>query len=631
MLGSICRLILKQYKLFKGLMFEYGLEWVFYRLLYNIKLKVLRIYPGMELVFEREIAAQRVDLIDLDLDAIKQHLCNLPVHLKERIICDADQAMNGIIQGFSSIQIDYGHPINWQLNPITRRAASTQKKWYEICDFDEDRGDIKVIWEASRFTHFFCFARAYLITEDIKYYQAFSQQLEQWLNNNPYGFGANYKCGQECALRMMNLLLVYSVFGDRVSAQDHKNLIECISRNYKKILSNFFYARKCIKNNHVLSEIIGRIIGAWCCENRKDFAEAVKMINEEIQSQFFCDGGYIQFSFNYQRMVFQLVEFLFKVSEKADNILSMETKELILHSVDMLYQVQDARDGRLPNYGHNDGSLIFPVSSSEYLDYRPTLNSLHALLTGCVLYPSGIYDEELLWFGNRTDYRMKHALRTSRAFPHAGLYVLRSEKSHAMICLNHYKTRPAHMDGLHFDLWYQGDNIFCDSGTYSYVEPEGQKLALTDGHNTVKVNGKEQMDRRGAFWMINWTKSKEVSFGPECFSGKMLSGNGYEHQRKVYSVAEGWRLEDRVDGDISSYALRFHTPYSVRQIDTASFQIYDGDRIYCLIQFYAKAGIYLAEESCHSTHYLKKEKNYCISAEFKKHLESKVITRITLQ
>ena len=116
----------------------------------------------------------------------------------------ADLACEGTVIGFSSTRMSYGIPINWQLNPISGKACDNTLKWYRIPDFDKERGDIKAVWEISRFSHFVTLARAYLVSKNEKYYNAFSEQLAAWLKENPYSFGANFKCGQECALRMMN-------------------------------------------------------------------------------------------------------------------------------------------------------------------------------------------------------------------------------------------------------------------------------------------------------------------------------------------------------------------------------------------------------------------------------------------
>lgn len=70
-----------------------------------------------------------------------------------------------------------------------------------------------------------------------------------------------------------------------------------------------------------------------------------------------------------------------------------------------------------------------------------------------------------------------------------------------MICLQNFKSRPAHMDQQHIDLWHKGINVLCDNGTYSYASDLGKALSSTIGHNTVKVSGIEQMNKKKVhFW-----------------------------------------------------------------------------------------------------------------------------------
>ncbi|MDO7204765.1 heparinase II/III family protein [Paraclostridium bifermentans] len=156
----------------------------------------------------------------------KKFLKTLGEDEQDNIIKIADNAINGIINGFSSIELNYGKPINWHYNPLTNKEVENKRKWYMIPDFDSDRGDIKIIWEISRFTHLYYIARAFLITEDVKYYESFSEQIQSWIANNEYSYGSNYKCGQESALRMINILIAYSIFKkfDLVTDKDEFNI-----------------------------------------------------------------------------------------------------------------------------------------------------------------------------------------------------------------------------------------------------------------------------------------------------------------------------------------------------------------------------------------------------------------------
>jgi hypothetical protein len=523
------------------------------------------IFPFLDILFEKKFKIHRIDIFNTDVNELKKFLNNLSSEKKMIIVSQANSAIQGKIKGFSSINLDYGSPINWHFNPLTGQFANKNAKWFNIKDFDPIFGDIKGVWEISRFTHFFLFVRAYLITQDIKYFIAFSDQLKDWLKNNVYSYGANYKCGQEASLRMINILISFGVFNQLklTTKDDEFNVKKLVLHSYKKVSSNFFYAYRCIKNNHTISEITGLIIGSWCTNNEKILKKAYKLLNEVLDSQFMNDGGYIQFSFNYQRFAFQLIEFILSIKDKTKYDINILNKNKIKNSILQLYQLQD-ESGFLPNYGSNDGALIFPVSSLDYLNYKPILNSLYLKLTSNRLYSFGDHEEEVLWFNG---YNSEHAhidkiVKTSSSFTDSGLYSLRNQNSLLMIVLKNFKTRPAHMDQLHIDFWYKGVNLFCDSGTYSYSSSLGNSLTLTSAHNTVKVENLDQMKKKGHFFIYDWSKSTNIKVNYDHFEGTMISDN-YRHTRKIDLKDNEMNIFDSIYSK-KDYKIIFHTPCEVK-------------------------------------------------------------------
>lgn len=597
----------------KRIFSEYGFTWVINRSLYSGKLKMMAAVPVTEKLFEKKVNIKKVNVFHLDPPILKRFLENLPNEEKEKILKLADNAIEGVLQVFSSIELDYGNPINWHYDPLTKKETAKNIKWHKIPDFDKSGSDIKTIWEASRFTHFYYFTRAYLISGDEKYYYAFSSQLSQWLSENPYSFGANYKCGQESALRMINVLMAYTVFRfyEMTTETDEISVKKLVVESYKKILSNFFYAHKCIKNNHTLSELCGIIIGAWCCNDEKKLKHAYRLLDKEIRQQFLNDGGYIQYSFNYQRLAFQILECILKLTEVTGLEIEEHSKELLKKSVLLMYQMQD-ESGVMPNYGANDGALIFPVTVCDYTDYRSTLNSMYTLLSGKRLYGGGNYDEELLWFGNATliEAPVAEIKRTAALFPEAGLYSLRHQGGFLMTCLQTFKSRPAHMDQQHIDLWDKGVNLFCDSGTFSYADKSARDLVLTAAHNTVKAKDLEQMKKHGAFLIFDWTKCNNVEHSPDGFAGTMISKNGYTHRRMICKKEQGYLLHDEVSADIEYCEFNFHTPCEVRIIPNG-FQLFSKEEIVCKVS--VDNGELFLKRAYRSRYYLKKEEITCVS------------------
>ena len=601
-------------EMIKAILNEYGIRWAFSRGIYSSKIRLLRAFPYFEKIFEKKVSAPiRLDVFQLDIGELRFFLNQLPKNSKDRLIQNADDACHGRIMGFSSLKLDYGEPIDWQLNPITGCRCSEKVKWYDIADFDQERGDIKAIWEASRFLHFITFARAYLVTDNDKYYKVFSNQLKDWIKKNPYSYGANFKCGQECAIRMINAILAYTVFEKchLATKADKKNVERIVLLSYKKILSNFFYAYRCIKNNHTISELVGMAIASWICGEGEVTKYSFDKLNEVIDAQFTDDGGYIQYSFNYERLALQDIEVILGVEQTLGYSITKSNKKKLLKAVYLMYQCQD-ESGDMPNYGANDGAVIFPVTSCGYRDFRPIIQTVYCQLTGKKAYPKGLYDEELLWFGNiKTNERDLGKLRRrSSRFHRAGLYTLRNSRSWMMIVLNEYHSRPAHMDQLHLDLWISGINVLCDGGTYSYASEQGKELLDNGSHNTVKYGQASQMNRYGSFMIYGWTKRKNVQFDGFTFSGEYISANGYGHRRKVLSTETGYLIQDYVKGKTGDkFVVCFHTPCDIEEIGKELVLSYKGKKM-CSIIIETN---YLIKSSVRSLYYMKMENTNCIA------------------
>lgn len=559
---------------------EYGLKWLINRSLYSVKLKSLNKVNSTERFYEKSInEVSNIDLINLNIELLERFYKNLDNNVCEEIIRDADRAIQGEIKAFSHLNLDYGNPINWHRHPQSKIEVPKNNKWFEIPDFDPTRGDIKLIWEISRFTHLYTFLKAYLISHDEKYYNAFSDQIQSWVSNNKYSFGSNYKCGQEATLRMINILFAYSFFEKigLVTEDDKKNVRIIIRDSYKKVLSNFFYASKCIQNNHTLSEITGLIIGAWCTQDRKALKEAYKLMDKEIANQFLEDGGYKQFSFNYQRFAMQLMEFNFMISNVTEIHISNKSKKKIENSIHLINQVIQ-ENGRVPNYGSNDGALIFPFTTCGYLDYRPVINTLNYQLHASKLYEDKNVNEELIWFtGDNPDEVARETLqKSSSSFSEAGLHTIRYKDWLVMIINNDFNSRPAQMDQNHIDMWYKDHNLFIDTGTYSYATEVGKELSSSKGHNTVQVYNKEMMDKKGPFFIYNWTDRKVLKHSKNHISSSYISKNGYEHLRDVQFENETLNIVDQVNTD-AEFCVFFHTPYPITLKDNTLHLIISND------------------------------------------------------
>jgi hypothetical protein len=162
--------------------------------------------------------------------------------------------------------------------------------------------------------------------------------------------------------------------------------------------------------------------------------------------------------------------------------------------------------------------------------------------------PAGVWDEMSLWFG----------LKPSERIADSSAYLtdnLRGQNSWAYLRASHFKSRLSHIDQLHLDLWWRGLNIAQDAGTYLYNAPPpwDNPLVTTRVHNTVTVNGRDQMSRAGRFIVLDWANahSKNLLETDEAILGRVRAHHhGYgnvKHERTVTVYRdERWLVEDKL-------------------------------------------------------------------------------------
>jgi asparagine synthase (glutamine-hydrolysing) len=144
------------------------------------------------------------------------------------------------------------------------------------------------------------------------------------------------------------------------------------------------------------------------------------------------------------------------------------------------------------------------------------------------------------------------------SFPHGGIYLLHDQNSKAVIRCTDWasaRSRPSHADQFHVDLWWHGHNVACDAGTYLY-SGEGvwrNGLARTAAHNTVTVDGQDQMNLLTRFTWTDWAKGLVLRHDENSWQGEH---DGYrrlpdpvDHRRTVLSLGgDRWLVVDHLTG-----------------------------------------------------------------------------------
>jgi asparagine synthase (glutamine-hydrolysing) len=283
-----------------------------------------------------------------------------------------------------------------------------------------------------------------------------------------------------------------------------------------------------------------------------------KLFEQEILRQFAPDGSYSQNSTNYHRLALKLGIIYVLVGERAGQEPSNAVIERLRKAARFLRNMMDDETGWLPNYGANDGANVMALSSCDYRDFRPVLQLAAIVLDGRRIFDKGPWDEEAAWLcgENLDNYPLESSASESMRAIDGGYYCIRQETDFAFIRCHSYTSRPAHADMLHFDLWRDGHNLLADSGSYQYYDPKrdwGVHFASTAAHNTLIVDGQDQMSRLGTFLWGSWTRSRVLKSGePDTETGLRFVGEhdgylkrfGVRHKRSILCLRGNWLIVD---------------------------------------------------------------------------------------
>ena len=430
---------------------------------------------------------------------------------------------------------------------------------------DGTSGDIKFVWEPARLGWAFTLGRAYRLIGEEHYAETFWRLLEVFLDANPPYLGWNWVSAQESALRLLALAFAWQVFAGSAHSTPERavRLAWAIETHAARLPPTLLYARS-QHNNHLLSEAAGLYTAGLALPAHPSAARWRKLgwnwFQRGLCSQIAADGAYSQHSANYQRLMLQLSLWISLLARTQGQVFPVESQERLVAATGWLLRLLDRDSGRAPNLGPNDGAYILPLTVCPYADYRPLLQAAGLAFLGDRPLESGVWDEMSIWLcqanpGSSPTLPGNSKQNSLYQTPH--VLVSPVGDSWAYLRAAHFSGRPGHADQLHLDLWWRGLNVAQDPGTFLYNAPApwDNRLAGSDVHNTITIDGQDQMLRLGRFLYLEWAQAQitggkpAVGARPGVWSRLTARHNGYRqlhlvHQRTVTALPGGWLVED---------------------------------------------------------------------------------------
>jgi hypothetical protein len=526
----------------------------------------------------------------------------LPALMKERlpdsvhrIVAAADRALAKRFDLLGYRDLSFGDPIDWHLDPVTKRQAPL-RHWTLLDPLDAATvGDSKVVWELNRHQWLVGLGQAYRLTGDERYPAMFADTIRGWLRANPPGMGINWASSLEVAFRLISWCWAVSLFrgAAALTAELRAVLVGGIAAHASRVeryLSYYFSP-----NTHLTGEALGLFYAGTLFPGMPGAARwqrtGLDILVREAERQILPDGVYIEQAMCYQRYTAEI--YLHFVILAARNGIPVpggvvRRLELLLDSLLVLR----SPDGSLPQIGDADGGWLLPLEPRGPQDGRGVFAlAAAALRRGDYAWASGGCTPEVSWLLGMDATRLFEQLDSapptqspSRLLPEGGYVVMRSGWGRGADQIV-FDTGPlgcrvsgghGHADLLSIQVSFRGQPYIVDPGTFRYTDDGGWRshYRSTAAHSTVEVDQVGQAVPRGPFsWMsrpaaelTHWTSTAALDTATAEHRAYLGLADPVLHRRRVvlrkgrYSVV----VDDLEGAAEHRVALRFQfAPMSV--------------------------------------------------------------------
>ena len=200
--------------------------------------------------------------------------------------------------------------------------------------------------------------------------------------------------------------------------------------------------------------------------------------------------------------------------------------------------------------------IFFLFPNALNADFRPVAQAASRTFLGKAVFPPGLWDENCFWLNLPNT---PNKVKTFKPWHTNGIPWLGDSQSRVYLQALKYRNRPAHADQLHADFWYKGFNLAMDAGTYLYNArpPWENALAQTLVHNTITIDGFNQMQQAGKFLWLDWAQARLLQFKP---AENLIKAEhdgylklGIRHKREITSSHfSKWKVLDTLENNTSN-------------------------------------------------------------------------------
>ena len=496
---------------------------------------------------------------------------------------------------FLGKQITFDDEVNYHYG---FEQKPTSNKYFADVNYFVPNWDIKLTWELNRQQHLPILGKAYFITNDEKYAKEVCDQIEQWIEQNPYLLGVNWVEGIEAAIRMYSWIFAYQFIRNSKCLTPEINFK--ILKNiylHGKFIRTFLSDKWIINGNHLLAELAGLLLIGISFPEFKESKEwvsfALKKLESELGTQVFDDGAIWEHSTGYQKFVTEMILYpvvlLNKNGYKVPESLLLKLEKML----DFLDSIAMSA-GKIPLIGDEDQGFMLKLNFLDYDDLRDLLSCGRILFNKEYLHFKSEFAFWLFYELVSTPNEISVKKQNIRLFKDSGYCLFRSPDDYLLLVTNaqnkkYLHAAHRHLDMLSFVYECQGEYFIVDNGTYVYNGDKQNRdlFRSTWMHNTLTID-KTNPCELGPFELQPRPYSQIITSGEiDSYFFTLACSNAYNpllHIRSIIQIKDGYLVSDSVKSDYShNYEtyINLHPQSQVNMIDEYNVELFkNGVKLY---------------------------------------------------
>uniref|UniRef100_A0AB33J8Y5 Heparinase II/III family protein n=1 Tax=Prevotella sp. GTC17259 TaxID=3236795 RepID=A0AB33J8Y5_9BACT len=534
----------------------------------------------------------RQGVVDPDINPAKVKLSDKEQKRAEEALSHTFYVHDGYQPSFN-----YGKDIDWQYWPVK---------------------DNELRWQLHRHKWFTPMGKAYHTTHDVRYAREWALQYADWIAKNPLldikknAYEGNVKITErekenvrfawrplEVSHRLQDQIHQFVLFLNSPAFTPefltlfldnyHRHAVH-ITRNYSE------------RGNHLLFEA-QRIFFAGTFfpefkEAKRWQSEGMDILNKEIHQQVYDDGGQFELDPHYHLACINIFCRAIEIAQA--NRLQHVIPQTYIDTVEKMIELYS--NICFPDYSNPC------FSDAKLTPYQKIVKDYRAWSR---LFP---HNKQIAYFAS-TGKKGAQPTYLSKGFLTSGFFVFRNGwKQNATVMV--VKAGPkgewhCQPDNGTFDIWYNGKNLFPDSGSYIYagdsvVQKQRDWFRQTAVHNTLTLNKQN----------LQTTSSKTLLWQPEGSVQTLVTENpsytDLRHRRTVFFVDQTYFVivDEALGNAKGTIDLHFLPCDGKLDIDETRHRVatcYDGESNMVIQTVGPQSFSTIQEEGWYSTAYRKKQ------------------------